>query len=148
LAAEDWASKARQGRLHLRYRPTSDIDDDVRDELKRLQGDLLGSTGLATTLGHGPRFLHSTGQLHKGGPNTGLFIQLVDRAEVDVPVPGTNYTFVELTSAEALGDYMVLIDRGRRVLRIDLDGKGAEGVAKTRDMLSVMFQTKPLNVMA
>lgn len=146
-AAEEWVMKARQGD-YISIQAYLGYGDDVRDELKRLQGDLLASTGLATTLGHGPRFLHSTGQLHKGGPNTGLFIQLVDGSKGDISVPGTDYSFGELTGAEALGDYIVLRDRGRRVLRIDLDGEGAEGVAKIRDLLSVVFQTRSVSLMA
>lgn len=146
-AAEEWVTKARQGD-YISIQAYLGYDRDVHDELKRLQGDLLTSTGLATTLGYGPRFLHSTGQLHKGGPNTGLFMQIVDGAEGDVPVPGTEYSFGELTSAEALGDIIVLTDRGRRVLRVDLDGEGAEGVAKLRDLLNVIFQTRVVSVMA
>ncbi len=80
---------------------------------------------LATTLGYGPRFLHSTGQLHKGGPNTGLFLQLVDEPEGDLEVPETDYTFGSLTQAEALGDYQALKQLGRRILRINL-GKEAK----------------------
>jgi transaldolase / glucose-6-phosphate isomerase len=82
--------------------------------------------GLATTLGIGPRFLHSTGQLHKGGPNSGLFLQLVDRPAVDLPVPETSYTFGQLIRAQADGDGAALEQRGRRLLRIDL---GADPVA-------------------
>lgn len=84
---------------------------------------------LATTLGFGPRFLHSTGQLHKGGPNTGLFLQLVDDASADLPVPGTSYTFGRLLSAQADGDYRALSARGRRVLRVDLGPDPADGAA-------------------
>lgn len=146
-AAEEWLALARPGD-YISIQAYLGYSDDVRDELKRLQADLLASTGLATTLGHGPRFLHSTGQLHKGGPNTGLFMQLVDGPKGDVPIPGTDYSFGELTSAEALGDCIVLRDRGRRVLRIDLDGEGAEGVAKIRDLLSVMFRARAVRVMA
>ncbi len=75
---------------------------------------------LATTLGFGPRFLHSTGQLHKGGPGTGLFLQVVDDPVPDLPVPGTSYTFGRLVSAQADGDFRALEARGRRVLRVDL----------------------------
>jgi len=83
---------------------------------------------LATTLGYGPRFLHSTGQLHKGGPNTGLFLQLVDDPADDLPVPETNYTFGTLIRAQALGDYLALKQRGRRVLRVHLGSDGADGL--------------------
>ncbi len=75
---------------------------------------------VATTLGYGPRFLHSTGQLHKGGPNTGVFLQIsADDAE-DLPIPGQRYTFGVLARAQAVGDYQVLAKRGRRVLHVRL----------------------------
>jgi transaldolase/glucose-6-phosphate isomerase len=77
-------------------------------------------TGLATTCGFGPRFLHSTGQLHKGGPNSGLFLQLTDRPAADLPVPETSYTFGQLIRAQAAGDAAALGQRGRRVLGVDL----------------------------
>jgi glucose-6-phosphate isomerase len=77
-------------------------------------------TMCATTIGYGPRFLHSTGQLHKGGPNTGVFFQVEARDKVDLPVPGEPYTFSVLKQAQALGDYRALVSRGRRVVRIDL----------------------------
>lgn len=76
-------------------------------------------THCATTLGYGPRFLHSTGQLHKGGPNTGVFLQITGD-EGDVAIPGEPYGFGVLRAAQAAGDYQVLEKRERRVLRIDL----------------------------
>ena len=75
---------------------------------------------LATTLGYGPRYLHSTGQYHKGGPNNGLFIQLTAFDGQDAPIPGQPYTFVTFLQAQALGDLEALRQHGRRVLRIDL----------------------------
>ncbi|MEO5988863.1 MAG: glucose-6-phosphate isomerase [Candidatus Eisenbacteria bacterium] len=74
---------------------------------------------LATTLGYGPRFLHSTGQLHKGGPNTGLFLQLTGD-EGDLAIPGEKYGFGVLHAAQAAGDFQVLESRGRRVLRVHM----------------------------
>ncbi len=76
---------------------------------------------LATTVGFGPRFLHSTGQLHKGGPNTGLFVQVVEEPSHDVPIPGQPYTFGHLLAAQAAGDLMALRDRGRRVVRVSFE---------------------------
>lgn len=90
---------------------------------------------LATTLGYGPRFLHSTGQLHKGGPNTGLFLQIVDEPADDLPVPETDYTFGKLIHAQALGDYQALLQRGRRVLRLNLGKDVRTGLAKLREAL-------------
>lgn len=84
----------------------------------------------ATTFGYGPRFLHSTGQLHKGGPNTGLFIQLVDRPDPDVSVPETDYTFGRLIAAQAAGDYAALREADRRVLRVDVTDGGIEGLVE------------------
>jgi hypothetical protein len=77
-------------------------------------------TRLATTLGYGPRFLHSTGQLHKGGPNTGLFLLLTADEGAEIAIPGERYGFGVLRDAQAAGDYEVLERRGRRVVRIHL----------------------------
>lgn len=74
-------------------------------------------TSLATTAGFGPRFLHSTGQLHKGGPNTGVFIQIVSSDRQDVPIPEAPYTFATLKQAQAIGDLQSLLTHGRRVVR-------------------------------
>jgi hypothetical protein len=78
----------------------------------------------ATTLGYGPRFLHSTGQLHEGGANNGVFLQLVADARQDLPVPGEAYSFAGLRDAQAQGDLQVLRRRGRRALRVDLSTFG------------------------
>ena len=90
---------------------------------------------VATTLGFGPRFLHSTGQMHKGGPNTGVFLQFVDEPKNDIAVPETNYTFGQLIRAQALGDYQALKQRGRRVLRINLGQNPAAGLKKVLESL-------------
>ena len=81
--------------------------------------------GIATTLGYGPRFLHSTGQLHKGGPRSGLFLQLDEAHDEDVPIPGKPYTFSVLANAQALGDLNALQAAGRRVAKVHL-GSTAE----------------------
>ena len=85
----------------------------------------------ATVVSVGPRFLHSTGQLHKGGPNTGVFIQLVAPAHDDLPIPGEAFTFGQLLRAQADGDLAVLLRRGRRALRVDLGASPSieEGLA-------------------
>ncbi|MGA8542493.1 MAG: bifunctional transaldolase/phosoglucose isomerase [Thermoplasmata archaeon] len=98
--------------------------------LDRLRRGLLERLNLATTFGYGPRFLHSTGQLHKGGPNTGLFLQIVDSPRVDLPVPGTVYTFGRIIQAQSLGDYQAMRQKGRRVLRVDLGGDVEEGLRR------------------
>lgn len=86
--------------------------------LQALRAALRDGLGVATTVGFGPRFLHSTGQLHKGGPDSGLCVQLVDGATPDLPVPGQAYSFGALIQAQSLGDYAALQERGRRVLRL------------------------------
>jgi transaldolase/glucose-6-phosphate isomerase len=92
----------------------------IRNALQGLRSALRDSLGLATTLGFGPRFLHSTGQLHKGGPSNGVFIQLIDDPGQDVPVPETDFTFGRLISAQAMGDYRALTEWNPRVIRIFL----------------------------
>ena len=82
-------------------------------------------TGCATTLGFGPRFLHSTGQLHKGGPASGLFLQITADPVEDVKIPGQKATFGVLERAQALGDYEALAARGRRILRLHLPSPDA-----------------------
>ena len=101
-------------------------------EIRRMLGI---QQGAATTLGYGPRFLHSTGQLHKGGPSTGRFLQIVDDPESDVPVPETDYTFGKLIRAQALGDYGALMQRNRQVLRIDLRDDVVGGLERLVDLL-------------
>lgn len=97
--------------------------------LQDLRHHLRGRFRLATTLGFGPRFLHSSGQLHKGGPDTGLFLQIVDEPRPDLPVPGATYTFGQLISAQADGDLRALAARGRRVIRVQLGGDPDGGLA-------------------
>jgi len=75
---------------------------------------------VATTIGYGPRYLHSTGQLHKGGPNTGVFLQIVGDDVKDLEIPGERFTFGVLKQAQALGDFQALRNHGRRVLRVQL----------------------------
>ncbi|MDP3983562.1 MAG: hypothetical protein Q8Q52_00965 [Acidimicrobiia bacterium] len=96
------------------------VESSTDHSLSLLRHRLGNRAGTATTMGYGPRFLHSTGQLHKGGPDTGVFLQLVDQPEADLAVPETSTTFGRMISAQALGDYLALKERGRRVLRVDL----------------------------
>jgi transaldolase/glucose-6-phosphate isomerase len=84
---------------------------------------------VATCLGFGPRFLHSTGQAYKGGPNSGVFLQITCDDAADVPVPGQKYTFGVVKAAQARGDFQVLADRDRRALRVHLGRDVAAGLA-------------------
>jgi hypothetical protein len=88
--------------------------------LTRLRVALRDATGLATSVGYGPRYLHSTGQLFKGGPDRGVFLQLIADDDVDMDIPGEEYTFGVLKRAQALGDLRALESRGRRVIRVVL----------------------------
>lgn len=109
--------------------------------LQDMRRQLLAHTGLATTLGFGPRFLHSTGQLHKGDAGRGLFMQLTADAAEDAPIPdeagaaASSITFGVLAQAQALGDRQALVDRGRAVLRIHLGADVAAGLAQLRRAL-------------
>jgi len=92
---------------------------------------------VATTVGYGPRYLHSTGQLHKGGPNTGVFIQLVGDDPQDVPIPGEKFSFGVLKQAQALGDFQALRNHGRRVLRVQM-ADVAQGLAKVAQSVATV----------
>ncbi|MBV8526795.1 MAG: bifunctional transaldolase/phosoglucose isomerase [Candidatus Dormibacteraeota bacterium] len=96
--------------------------------MQRLRVQIRESRRIATTFGLGPRFLHSTGQLHKGGPNTGVFIQITGDDSEDVAIPGKPFTFSVLKQAQAAGDLQSLRDHGRRVIRIHVAGDLIEGV--------------------
>lgn len=96
--------------------------------LTELRQKVLERCHIATTLGYGPRFLHSTGQLHKGGTNLGLFLQLTARHELDVPIPGVPYTFGNVADAQALGDLQALKANGRDVASVRLPGADAASV--------------------
>src|SRR5262249_33450282 len=88
--------------------------------LTELRTAIRARTGAATTVGYGPRFLHSTGQLHKGGAPIGVFVQLVDRSATPVAIPGQSYDFAALVRAQAIGDGQALTQRGLPFLRIEL----------------------------
>lgn len=108
---------------------------EINEHLQRSRTHLRDTTGCATTIGYGPRFLHSTGQLHKGGPDTGVFFQLGAKDKTDFAVPGEAYTFSILKEAQALGDFRALKARGRRVVRIDLGDDLLSGLERFDDAL-------------
>ena len=108
-------------------------DERNLDALQSLRVAIRDSRRVATTLGFGPRFLHSTGQLHKGGPNTGVFIQITADDAEDVPIPGQPYTFSILKQAQAEGDLRSLRDHGRRVIRVHISGDLDAGLGRLRE---------------
>ena len=127
-ALSAWTGGARPGdyvALQVYLAPTEETTKALTDIRLALRDRL----ALAVTLGFGPRFLHSTGQLHKGGPDSGLFLQLVDEPDDDIAIPETNYGFAALIGAQALGDLGALEQRGRRVLRVNLGNDTASGLA-------------------
>ena len=98
--------------------PSPRNDELIQGLVAKLRAD----TGLVVTHGYGPRYLHSTGQLHKGGPNTGLFLQVVDEQGEELKIPGQPFGFRRLIRAQAAADFASLQERGRRVARIHLEG--------------------------
>jgi transaldolase/glucose-6-phosphate isomerase len=90
---------------------------------------------VATCLGFGPRFLHSTGQAYKGGPNSGVFLQITCDDANDLAVPGQTYTFGTVKAAQARGDFQVLADRGRRALRVHLGADVAAGLRQLAELV-------------
>ena len=116
----------------MAYVPQDGPTDRAIDELRRT---VLERHRIATMTCYGPRYLHSTGQLHKRGPNSGLYLQIVAPHPVDLPVPGQPYTFSVLAEAQALGDLQVLQAIGRRAIRIELTGDPASGIRSLTDSI-------------
>ena len=109
---------------YLRQTP---VIDKALDALRR---KVTEKHGIATTMGYGPRFLHSTGQLHKGGPGSGLFLQLTKEHAQDVAIPGAPYTFGVLADAQAVGDMQALRASGRRVVRVHVGSHPEEDIRR------------------
>jgi transaldolase/glucose-6-phosphate isomerase len=103
--------------------------------LEKIRQEVLESKQNATVLGFGPRFLHSTGQAYKGGPNSGVFLQITYDDVQDLPVPGQKYTFGIVKAAQARGDFQVLAERHRRALRVHLGPDLEKGLAQLRDLV-------------
>ncbi len=108
------------------YVPPTEATDAAFGDIRSAVRD---AADAATTLGYGPRFLHSTGQLHKGGPPQGVFLQVTMADEPDLPIPGRPYTFGQLKRAQAIGDFESLAKHGRPVLRVHLGRDVGPGVA-------------------
>jgi len=122
-----WLGRAGAGDyvgIHAFIQPTP----HAREALAAARRSVGGATSLATTLDFGPRFLHSTGQLHKGGANNGVFLEIIDHPQPFVPVPTTDYDFGKLIEAQALGDHLALRRRERRVLLVTLGDDGDEAL--------------------
>ncbi len=105
------------------------MNGEHEESLQTLRHLVRDRKRVATCLGFGPRFLHSTGQAYKGGPNSGVFLQITCDDSVELPVPGQKYTFGVVKAAQARGDFQVLADRGRRALRVHLGSNVKAGLA-------------------
>jgi len=100
----------------LAYLPYSEQNDN---RLTAIRVKLRDRLKVATTVGYGPRYLHSTGQLHKGGPPSGHFVQILEPAKKDLPIPGERFGFGTLEMAQAEGDLQALRKRGRPAIRVE-----------------------------
>lgn len=110
-------------------------DAETTNQLQTIRRILRDRTKLATTLGYGPRYLHSTGQLHKGGPNTGIFLMFTKDTSDSDSIPGHPYSFGALEHAQAIGDYEALQKHGRRVIRLHMKGEIKDGLERIKELL-------------
>ena len=143
-AALPSGSVAEALRAHLRRASAGDYvalldyfeeSEDVEAVVRQIRTHLRDATRCATTTGYGPRFLHSTGQLHKGGPASGLFLQITAADARDVEIPGEPFTFSTLKQAQALGDFRSLSTRGRRAVRVEIGADVAAGLRRLHDLV-------------
>ncbi|MEM7049590.1 MAG: bifunctional transaldolase/phosoglucose isomerase [Acidobacteriota bacterium] len=133
-ALQGWLAGADYVAVMAYLPPTGEIVallDDLRRALSR-------HAGCAVTVGFGPRFLHSTGQLHKGGPAGGRFVQLIDQPPADLEVPGKDFGFAALVRGQADGDAAALVARQRELRRFDLGSDGAAGLRALVDQLAAV----------
>lgn len=114
----------------------------TRAALETARAAIRDGRRVATTSDFGPRFLHSTGQLHKGGPPVGRFLQVIDQPHPHLEVPESDFSFEKLIGAQALGDYQALRERGQRVLRVSLGDSGAKGLEA---VMSAVVEASPAN---
>ena len=116
--------------------------------LQEIRVALRDEKKVATTTGYGPRFLHSTGQLHKGGPDSGVFIQLTSSDINDMDIPGEKFAFGVLKQAQALGDFEALAARHRRAIRVDLGGDVEKGLRRLLTLIKGALSPAPVMVVA
>ena len=109
--------------------------DALTDAVSGLRSAISEATGMATTFGYGPRYLHSTGQLHKGGPNSVILLALTQEPSVDIDVPGQSYSLGDLLAAQAAGDVQACRDKGRRAELIKIEGDAIEEIEAVTAMI-------------
>jgi glucose-6-phosphate isomerase len=132
-ASDDVLSTIRPGD-YIAFLSYIEETPEIDKKFQELRAKLRELTKCAVTIGYGPRFLHSTGQLHKGGPDTGVFFQIIANDQIDFAIPGEPYTFGILKQAQALGDFHALAKRGRRVIWIDLGNETLAGLERLRQI--------------
>jgi len=108
-------------------------------DLQTLRRSVRDRTRVATMFGYGPRYLHSTGQLHKGGPASGVFVQITADNRADVPLPNEPFTFGTLKQAQALGDFQSLASRHRRAIRVHLGEDATAGLSALLEIIQNGF---------
>jgi transaldolase / glucose-6-phosphate isomerase len=116
--------------------------EDIEGVVQQIRTHLRDATRCATTTGYGPRFLHSTGQLHKGGPDSGVFMQITAADARDVEIPGEPFTFSTLKQAQALGDFRSLSTRSRRAVRVEI---GKDVTAGLRRLYELVREAVPVS---
>jgi hypothetical protein len=114
---------------------------EIEELLQSIRTSLRDGTRCAVTTGYGPRFLHSTGQLHKGGPDSGVFLQITAGDKVDLPIPEEPYSFSVLKQAQALGDFQSLSAHGRRAIRVDLGADVLAGLTRLQELVVKALET-------
>ncbi len=133
-AVSEWLSKAQNGD-YAAVQAYLAPSERTEQKIQNIRESLRKKLGIATTMGYGPRFLHSTGQLHKGGPDKGLFLQIVDNPKKDVAIPGKNYTFKSIIRAQSLGDFQALKRKNRKIIRVDLKEQPIKGLSKLKKVI-------------
>jgi transaldolase / glucose-6-phosphate isomerase len=118
-----------------------EMNDQHREILQAIRQTIRNAKKNATCLGFGPRFLHSTGQAYKGGPNRGVFLQITCDSPIDLPVPGQKYSFGIVKAAQAEGDFQVLVERERRALRAHLGTEVESGLTRLHQVIQQALRT-------
>jgi transaldolase / glucose-6-phosphate isomerase len=113
--------------------------DEFDAAIAELRATVRDATKVTTTFGYGPRYLHSTGQFHKGGPPTGVFLQIICDSDDDIEIPGKGFGFNELKNAQATGDLLTLRAHDRPAERVRLEGSSAEGVQRLTEKIKEML---------
>ncbi len=139
LAAQINATRAGDYFSLLAYLPDT---EEIESTLNHIRRRLRHTTHRAVTIGYGPRYLHSTGQLHKGGGDNGIFFVVTAREESDIAIPGQPFSFADLQMAQAMGDFEALQVHGRRALRLHLGGNVIAGLQKILNAIDAVDERR------